>query len=106
MDKLVEDLLGIEQAAKDSLEDLEEERAALPRRISEEIARRLVEIGRKADLAIQTLKQESEASTQAALSKIESQYQKKAAQLNALFDANREAWRKEWADHVLQRGRL
>ena len=102
VDKLVEELLGIESSAKDSLKDLEHERAALPQMISEEIARRTLEIKRKEDQSVQALKQEAEEAAQAQLDEIESKYQQKAAQLKELFEANSAAWRKEWVSRVLQ----
>ena len=106
MDKLVEDLLSIERTAKDSMEELEEERTALAQRIADEISRGLLETRNRTDLAIQAFKQEAEISVQTELAKIESQFQQKATQLNELFDKNAAVWRNEWVSRVLKRGRL
>ena len=104
MDKLVEDLLNIESTAKESLKELEEERAVLPQRIADEITRQALEIGRKADQTIQALKYEAETLVTARLAEIESQHKQQAAHLNELFDTNASSWRKEWTNRVLQRG--
>ena len=106
MDKLIEELLNIENAAKENMNELDEERATLAQRIADEIARRSLEIRHKTDQAIQALKQEAEVNIQARLAEIESQCKQKAAQLSELFDTNATAWRKEWTNYVLQRGRL
>ena len=104
MDRLVEDLLNIENAAKESLKVLEEEQAALPQRITDEVTRRSSDIRRKADQTIRTLQQEAETVVLAEIAEIKDQYRRKAAQINDMFDANKAEWRKEWAARVLQRG--
>ena len=100
----MDDLLNIEQTAKESLSELDDEREALARRIAEETARRISDINLKAEQAIQALKQEVEANVQSELAEIESRYQQKAAQLIELFNANKAKWREEWTNRILQRG--
>lgn len=102
MDKQLAELISIEQAAKQSMMEFEDERAAHARNTAEEIVRRNLEIRRGADQELQRLKQEAEASTQAKLAKIEDDCQAKAAQLRHLFESNADKWRKQWANRVLQ----
>ena len=101
MDKLVEDLLAIEQNAKLSLEELNDKRAALSQKIADEITRRTLEIKRSADKEVQAIKLDEENYTQSRLAEIENQHKRKAAYLKELFDTNMDIWRKEWFDRVL-----
>jgi len=101
MDKLLEDLLGIEHTAKESLAEIEDERTTQAQRIANEVARRLLEIKRKTEQAVQTLKQDADISTQTELREIESKHRQKAAELQELFDDNAKAWREEWANRIL-----
>ena len=101
MDKLVEDLLAIEQNAKLSLEEINAKQAALSQKIADEIMRRNLEIKRNADKEIQTIKHEEENYAKTRLAEIESHYQKKAAYLKDLFDTNMDIWRKEWFNRAL-----
>ena len=96
MDKLVKDLLDIEQKAKESLAEIEEERSRMAQLIEPEIARRTQEIKEKTEQEIKVLKQEAEATLQAELATIENEYLQKAEYLKTLFLANRLTWRKEW----------
>ena len=102
MDKLVADLLNIESTALESIKDLEEERAAKAQHILNEIARRDLEIKRKADKDLQALKLEMEKDTQAQLDEIESQYQEKTAYMKKLFEENTVTWREKWVAYILQ----
>lgn len=102
MDKLVADLLTIEQRAIESMEELEGEQAAQARLTAEEITHRTLEIKRNADMELQALKQEAEENTQAQLAQIEQNYQQKASQLQELFDTNAAIWRKAWVNRILE----
>ena len=102
MDKLIADLLEIEQSASKSMEELDAERTAQAKRTSDAIARQRLEIQRKAGQALQAIKQEAEADTQARLEEIEQDYQEKARQIKHLFATNDSKWRKEWAARILQ----
>ncbi|MCL2528031.1 MAG: hypothetical protein FWE42_06365 [Defluviitaleaceae bacterium] len=101
MDKLIADLLNIEQAASQSMDALEEERTAQIARTADEITRRNMEIKRKADKELQALKQEAEETTQAKLAEIECKYKEKTLKIRQLFDGNGSTWRKEWANRIL-----
>ena len=101
MDKLVEELLSIERAGKDSLAGLEKEQAVNAKQTEAEIARILQEIKQKTDMAVEALKRDADAALKAELVDIESEYMQKAAQLQELFDANGAKWREELAAHVL-----
>jgi len=102
MDKLVADLLDIERGAIESMKDLDKERAAQAQHTSNEIARRNLEIKRKADKDLQVLKQEIEKDTQAQLDEIETQYQQKITQLKDLFAEKGDMWRAEWVMRISQ----
>jgi len=102
MDKLVADLLDIERDAAESMKCLGEERAAQALHISNEIARRNLEIKRKADKDLQIRKQEIEKDTQAQLDEIEVQHQEKIGQLKKLFEEKNVTWREEWVKRILQ----
>ncbi|MCL2378935.1 MAG: hypothetical protein FWC77_07400 [Defluviitaleaceae bacterium] len=101
MDKLIEDLLSIEQAANESLAELDEERTAQARLTDAEIARRIQEIKQKASRTIDALKQDAEATVTAELTATEIDYRKKAEGLKELFESNGAIWRKEWAGRIL-----
>ena len=101
MDKLIEDLLSIERAAKESLAGLEKERAAQALLTEEEIIRRKQEIKRKAAAQVEALKHDAKTTGQAKLAEIESEYRHEAEQLQALFDSNAATWRKEWGSRIL-----
>jgi len=102
LDKLVADLLDIERTAMESMRDFEDERATQAQHVSNEIARRNLEIKRKADKDLQILKQEIEKDTQTQLDEIETQYQQKITQLKSLFEEKGEMWRAEWVKRILQ----
>lgn len=103
MDKLVRELLLIEQTAIHSMDALEEERKAGIQLTSEEITRRCLAIKRKADEKLKVMKQETETNTQARLDEIERVYQHKAESLKSLFEGNRDTWRVAWAGRILQK---
>ena len=96
MDKLIRDLLEIEQKAKESLVEIEEECRQMALQIEPEIARRTKEINERTAQAIESLKLEAEAALQAELAAIENEYREKAERLRELFHKNGPAWRKEW----------
>ena len=101
MDKLVADLLEIEHIAIESMNAFEAEKAAHAQHISEEIARRTLEIKRKADKDLQLHKQEAEADTQSQLEDIERKHQQSAARIKTLFEKNAASWQKEWVARIL-----
>jgi len=106
MDKLIEELLNIESTANQHLDDLETERASQAKQISEAIARRNLEIKRRADKALQAIKQEAEASTEARLAEIEENHHKDATKLRSLFDTNQARWRETWVSRIMQVGQV
>ena len=102
MDKLISDLLEIEQSATNSMNELKLEHASGVKRTAEEINRRTMEVIRLSGKSLQAYKQESEESTQAQLDTIEQEYQEEAARLTRLFDENSADWKKTWVSHILQ----
>ena len=103
MNKLIEDLLSIEQAATQSLAALEEERTTQAKLTEAEIARHLQEIKHKTAQAIEAIKQSAKAALATELAELDTQYNQKTAQLKQLFEQNAATWRKEWAGYVLFR---
>ena len=101
MDKLIADLLNIEQAATQSMGALEDERAAQATHTADEIARRNMEIKRRADKELQAIKQEAEEATQSRLADIEVRYKEKTMKIRQLFEVNGSKWRKQWANRIL-----
>jgi len=101
MDKLVEALLSIEQAANDSLAVQDKEQIAQARQAEADKTCRLQEIMHKTTLAIEALEQEAETSLTAELGEIKAGYRLMAAQLQELFNSNGTGWRKELYDSVL-----
>ena len=101
MDKLIQDLLSIEQSAKESLAQLDEERAALAKLIHAETAACVQEIILMLSHEAESQKRSYDAATTAEISKIENEYREKSSKLQELFDKNSAAWRSEWTNRVL-----
>jgi len=101
MDKLVEDLLIIEQAGRDSLAELEEERAAYAKQTADEIARCLRDIQQRTNHTVEEMKKESEATLKEGLAVIEEEFLQKAEVLRDLYSANADEWRKEIFNRVI-----
>jgi len=104
MDKLVADLIKIEESATESMEELKAEHSAAATRTAEKKTRRTMELRRKSDRAIQAFKLEAEERTQARLEEIEQAHQFEMTRLTQTFSQNTEAWRKTWARKVLGLG--
>jgi len=102
MDKLIKDLLNMENAGKESLAGLEEERAAQVKQTEAEIAQYLQEINLKTSRAVEILKRDSELSLKSEMAGIENEHLQKAANLQELFDSNTESWRSELVSRVLK----
>ena len=103
MDKLIAELINIEETAKASLEGLKDEKTTYAAQTADEITRRNLDIRRKADQQIQAIKQQEEEYTQAQLAEIDSQLQQQSAELRALFETHMQSWRADWTNRVLQR---
>ena len=95
MNKLVEELLSIEQAANADLAELEGERAVQARQTETEIARRLQEVEASTALTLEAIKREAEVSLTAELTAIDVEYRAKTAELKQLFEENTPMWRQE-----------
>ena len=101
MDKLVKDLLDIEQTGNEGLAWLDEERVAHAQQLEDEIAHNLQEIKRKTGQVIEDLKRDAKIALAVNLAEIETEHRQKAAQLNELFAANAEKWRSDLTTRVL-----
>jgi len=102
MDKLISDLLEIEQSATNSMHELELEHALGAKRTADEINRRTMEVIRMSGKSLQAYKLEVEENTQAQLDTIQDEYQEEAARLERLFKENGADWKKTWVSHILQ----
>ena len=101
MDKLISNLLRIEQTGRENLQELEQERAHYAKQTADEIKRGLMELQLEVMQAIEAMKLESEVAIEQELDAVEVEFSQKAASLQELYNANEYIWREELVNHVL-----
>jgi predicted transcriptional regulator len=93
MDKLIEELLYIEQRAAEAWDRLADEKDALMKHMQDEISRRAGDINREADIAIQNIAQTLARETASAVNRIETDNKNAIAHIEAVFAKNNGDWR-------------
>lgn len=103
MDNIVDELINIELKANAVLDKLAGDKAALSKRINEEIARRKAEIDRETEKTIADLRQAALTETEEKVEQIALDSQRGMSMVEAAFDKYREQWRAVIFQHITER---
>jgi len=99
---IIQKLLIIEDDARNRIRDLEEEQEYLAKKSEKELADYIENLKIETNAEIQSLTQESEAATAAAVEKIQADYAQKERELVAGFAKNGDAWVGEILERLIR----
>jgi hypothetical protein len=102
MEKIIEELLYIEEQAIAVLDKPARLKAALPIRISEETTRRNVVIQKETDKAIRTIAQNAAMETEKKIKEFETKNSQAVSQLNTMFTKHQITWRDKIVSCILK----
>ena len=102
MEKIVEDLMTVEQMANKIQEQTAKERAALPGRINDEIAVCTEKISQQTELTIKTLYKNADGEAEKKIKAIHEDARRGMKELETAFGKSRNKWRDTLVKQILK----